>query len=42
MTVAGWFYAIITDTTFTKLERKLNFACMTYTKKKAVLNITTP
>jgi len=42
MTVAGRFYAIITDTAFTKLDSKLNFTCMTFPKKKAAWIITTP
>jgi hypothetical protein len=35
MTVAGRFCAIITDTTFSKLDSKLNSAYMTSPKKAA-------
>jgi hypothetical protein len=41
MTVAGRFFAIITNTTFTKLDSKLNFTYMTFPKKKAAQIITT-
>ena len=42
MTVACRFYAIITDTTFSKLDSKLNFTCMAFPKKEAAQIITTP
>ena len=42
MTVAGRFYAIITDATFTKLDIKLNLACMAFPRKNDTEIITAP
>ena len=40
MAVAARFFAIITYTTFTKLDSKLNFTYMAFPKKKAAQIIT--